>query len=56
MGFDDTVVYLNGTELVHSNMPTGTIDYLTYASSTSPSRPSGGAFGEGRILGNFIAP
>ena len=31
---DGAVVYVNGTELVRSNMPSGTIDYLTYASHT----------------------
>lgn len=28
---DGAVVYINGTEVVRSNMPTGTIDYLTWA-------------------------
>jgi hypothetical protein len=31
---DGAVVYLNGTEIVRSNMPTGTIGYLDYAAST----------------------
>ncbi len=34
--FDDgAVVYLNGTELFRENMPTGTIDYNTFASGAS---------------------
>ena len=31
---DGGIVYLNGTEVVRSNMPTGTINYLTKAAST----------------------
>lgn len=31
---DGAVVYLNGNEVVRSNMPSGTINYLTHASST----------------------
>ena len=31
---DGAIVYLNGTEVVRSNMPSGTIDYLTFASAT----------------------
>jgi len=31
---DGAVVYLNGTEVLRSNMPVGTINYLTLASST----------------------
>ncbi len=31
---DGAVVYLNGTEQFRTNMPSGTIDYKTYASST----------------------
>ncbi|OAB79932.1 alkaline phosphatase PhoX [Cochleicola gelatinilyticus] len=31
---DGVVVYVNGTEVVRSNMPEGTITYTTYASST----------------------
>jgi len=31
---DGAVVYINGTEVVRSNMPSGTIDYLTVASSS----------------------
>jgi hypothetical protein len=31
---DGAVIYLNGEEIERSNMPTGTIDYLTLASST----------------------
>ncbi len=30
---DGAVVYINGTEVVRTNMPTGTIDYLTWSSS-----------------------
>ena len=32
---DGAVVYLNGTEVVRSNMPTGTIAYTTRASSAA---------------------
>lgn len=31
---DGAVVYLNGTEILRTNMPGGSIDYLTFASST----------------------
>ena len=31
---DGAVVYINGTEVQRTNMPTGTINYLTHASST----------------------
>ena len=31
---DGAVVYLNGTEVFRSNMPTGTITYTTLASTT----------------------
>ncbi len=31
---DGEVVYLNGTEVYRTNMPTGSINYLTLASST----------------------
>ncbi len=31
---DGAVIYVNGTEVVRENMPAGTIDYLTLASST----------------------
>ncbi len=31
---DGAVIYLNGTEVVRSNMPSGTIDYTTLASTT----------------------
>lgn len=31
---DGAIVYLNGTEIIRSNMPDGAVNYLTYASST----------------------
>jgi hypothetical protein len=30
---DGAIVYINGTEVVRTNMPTGTIDYLTWSSA-----------------------
>ncbi|WP_272491985.1 PKD domain-containing protein [Nocardioides mangrovi] len=40
---DGVVVYVNGTEVARSNMPTGTISYNTYASSARSTTTARGA-------------
>lgn len=46
---DGAVVYLNGTEVVRSNMPTGTIGYTTLASTTV-------AGNDKLVVNNFTIP
>ena len=50
---DGAVVYINGTEVTRSNMPSGTIDYLTTASS-SVSGEDEDTFFEFTILSDYL--